>query len=171
LYTDGGTTPLGYNGWGDPVNWEAISKTFSVGEGFWMNAAANAKMILAGELVTSSTSLQYVAVPLSQYVNVQVTNPMPVESTPLQSITMSSEAAPDGGTRIWWWNDTTAQYTSAYWVELYTDGGTTPLGYNGWGDPVNWEAIDYTFTNGGGFWINAAANCSLRFLNPFYVAP
>ncbi len=162
--------PLGYNGWGDQVNWVAIDKTFATGEGFWINAAANAKMVVAGQLVTSSASTQYVAIPVSNNVNVQITNPMPVQSTSLQSITMSSEAAPDGGTRIWWWNDTTGQYTSAYWVALYDILGN-PLGYNGWGDQVNWVAIDQTFASGGGFWINAAANCSVRFLNPFYVGP
>jgi len=83
---------------------------------------------------------------------------------------MSSEAASDASTRIWWWNDATGVYTSAYWVDLYDSGGTA-LGYKGWGDPANWVAISKTFDIGGGFWINAAANCSIRFVNPLYVAP
>ena len=71
---------------------------------------------------------------------------------------------------LWWWNKDTSLYTRAYWVELY-DALGDPVGGNGWGDFLDWIAIDKTFAAGEGFWIQAPAGATVRFENPLYVAP
>ena len=86
----------------------------------------------------------------------------------LQDITMDG-VTPTGGTVLWWWNKDTGIYTSASWVALYD--GEIPLGVNGWGDGEDWIASDKTFAAGEGFWIQAPAGATVRFENPFYVAP
>ena len=163
-----GETPLGVNGWGDAETWEAIAKTFAVGEGFWIKAPAGASVTVAGELVTSTGDQPYLGIALPAEQQIQLTNPMPVESTDLQSITMDGVPA-DSGTVLWWWNKDTGIYTRAYWVALYD--GETSLGVNGWGDFLSWEAITKTFAAGEGFWIKAPAGATVRFENPLYVAP
>jgi len=87
----------------------------------------------------------------------------------LQDIVVSGVAA-NGGTVLWWWNKDTGIYTRAYWVELY-DAVGDPVGVDGWGDQVDWIAIDKTFAAGEGFWIKAPAGATVRFENPLYVAP
>lgn len=90
----------------------------------------------------------------------------------LQTITMDDDVV-DGGASIWWWNTDTGKYdASAYWyTELYADEeGETTLGYAGWGDPEYWMPISKTFAAGEGFWIQAGANATVKFPNPFYTA-
>ena len=160
-----GETSLGVNGWGDFLSWEAIAKTFAVGEGFWIKAPAGASVTVAGELVTSTGDQPYLGIALPAEQQIQLTNPMPVESTDLQSITMDGIAA-DGTTVLWWWNKDTFVYTRAYWVEL--DFNPANLG---WGDPQDWLPITKTFAAGEGFWIQAPAGATVNFENPLYVAP
>ena len=83
----------------------------------------------------------------------------------LQDIVVSGVAA-NGTTMLWWWNKDTGIYTSAYWVEI----DEIPDNF-GWGDFLNWAAIEKTFAAGEGFWIQAPAGATVRFENPFYVAP
>ncbi len=123
---------------------------------------------MASAQVESANIVGYTTQALPTQQQIQLTNPMPVESTDLQSITMDG-VTPTGGTVLWWWNKDTRLYTRASWVALYD--GETPLGVNGWGDAGTWEAIDKTFAAGEGFWIKARAGATVRFENPFYVAP
>ena len=161
--------PVGVDGWGDQVDWIAIDKSFAAGEGFWIQAPAGASVTVAGELVTATGDQPYLGIALPAEQQIQLTNPMPVESTDLQSITMDGVPA-DATTGLWWWNKDTGIYTRAYWVELYDEFGS-PVGGNGWGDFLSWEAIDKTFAAGEGFWIKAPAGATVRFENPLYVAP
>ena len=174
LYADEeGETTLGYAGWGDPMYWMPISKTFALGESFWIQAGVNASYTLSGEVAGSSAAEEYFGVDINANEKVLMTNPFPTGSFSLQSIKMDSSVG-DGGAQIWWWNTTTGKYDDyAYWyTELYADEeGETTLGYAGWGDPLYWMPISKTFTTSEGFWVQAGVNATVEFPNPFYVAP
>jgi hypothetical protein len=160
--------PLGYNGWGDAMNWEAVpAKTFAAGDGFWIKSNTGGKMVTSGELVTTSGAAEYLGIDTPNNENMHVTSPLPIGDFDIQSVKMSDGVAADGGVRIWWWVDGVG-YSEAYWVELY-DAEGEPLGYNGWGDAMNWEAVPAkTFEGGDGFWIKSNTGGQVQFPNPFY---
>ena len=178
LYADeGGETTLGYAGWGDELYWMPIAKTFAPGEAFWIQAngsVAAASVTMAGQVASASTSEQYFGIPLVPGKQVQMTNPFPTGDLTLQSIKMNAELG-DGEAQIWWWNGSTYDAMAFWYTDLYADeGGETTLGYPGWGDELYWMPINKTFANGEGFWVQvngSVESATLKFPNPFYVAP
>ena len=174
LYADeSGETTLGYAGWGDFDYWMPISKTFALGESFWIQAGVNATVTFAGEVLAASANEEYVGIDLTAYQKVLLTNPFPVGTFSLQSIKMDDNVG-DGGAQIWWWTSTTGKYDAqAFWyTELSAaESGETTLGYAGWGDFDYWMPISKTFAAGEGFWIQAGINATVEFPNPLYVAP
>jgi hypothetical protein len=76
--------------------------------------------------------------------------------TSIQDIVVDG-VAPEGTTRIWWWNKASATYSEAFWVELFDADGIA-LGVNGWGDGEEWIAVEKAFAAGEGFWIKAAVD-------------
>ena len=178
LYADEeGETTLGYAGWGDFDYWMPVAKTFAPGEAFWIkvnDTAASASVTLAGQVAVASTSEQYYGIPLTPGQQVQMTNPFPTGDLSLQSIKMSDNLI-DGQAQIWWWNGATYDAKAYWYTDLYADEeGETTLGYAGWGDFDYWMPVSKTFSEGEGFWVkvnDTATSATLKFPNPFYVAP
>ena len=160
---------VGKKGWGDEMDWIAIEKTFKSGEGFWVEAPAAAQVNIAGEIVTTSPSVKSVAYDLTAGKQEQVTNPFPVGAFDLQSAAMDKDTPSDGGTMAWWWDMNTRTYTRAYWVDLY-DADGEEVGKKGWGDEMDWIAIEKTFVAGEAFWVEAPAAAQVIWANPFYQA-
>ena len=178
LYADEeGETTLGYAGWGDGLYWMPVAKTFAPGEAFWIKAngdVASATVTLAGQVAVTSTSEQYYGIPLTPGTQVQMTNPFPTGALNIQNIKMSDNLQ-DGEAQIWWWNGATYDAKAYWYTDLYADEeGETTLGYAGWGDGLYWMPITKAFTEGEGFWVKAngdVSSATLKFPNPFYVAP
>ena len=92
----------------------------------------------------------------------------------LQDIKMSDNLI-DSQAQIWWWNGATYDAKAYWYTDLYADEeGETTLGYAGWGDFDYWMPVSKTFSEGEGFWVkvnDTASSATLKFPNPFYVAP
>ena len=80
----------------------------------------------------------------------------------LQDIKLDSASPANAGTKIWWWNKDTRQYTSAFWCPAcnadgdYIDANGTVVADEAdaalvWGDESTWVAIEKTFAPGEGF--------------------
>ncbi len=172
--------------WGDQLDWIAISKTFAPGEGFWIkpdSGAPTPAVSIAGELVTTDTTIQYISATLAAGKQVQITQPMPVGAFGLQTVKMTGAPA-DGGTQVWWWDKNTRTYTYAYWCPSCNSDGDY-IDENGtvveneadaalvWGDQLDWIAIEKTFDEGEAFWVkpdSGASSPAIQFPNPLYVA-
>ena len=81
----------------------------------------------------------------------------------------------DGQAQIWWWNGSTYDSMAFWYTDLYKDTeGVQTYGYAGWGDELYWMPITKSFADGEGFWIqvnDSADSATVKFPNPFYVAP
>ena len=87
----------------------------------------------------------------------------------LQSIAMGKDTPSDGGTMLWWWDKDSKTYTTAYWVDLY-DADGEEVGKKGWGDEMDWIAIEKMFDVGEAFWVKAPDVAQVIWANPFYQA-
>ena len=179
LYADeSGETTLGYAGWGDGEYWMPVNKTFAPGEAFWIKVSdtvTSASATMAGQIATTSSTEQYYGIPLTPGAQVQMTNPFPTGDLGLQSVKIEGVDLGEGDAQIWWWNGTTYDAMAFWFSDLYADeSGETTLGYAGWGDGEYWMPVNKTFTEGEGFWVKVSdtvTSATLKFPNPFYVAP
>ena len=165
---------LGYSGWGDFLAWTPVDKTFAPGEAFWIQVnsdVGSASVTMAGQVASTSTSEEYYGVPLTPGQQVQMTNPFPTGTLSLQDI--KTVGCADYEAQIWWWNGSSYDAKAYWFTELY-DADENGLGYSGWGDFLAWTPISKAFTEGEGFWVQVNSDVSsatLKFPNPFYVAP
>jgi len=161
---------LGYPGWGDPLTWVPVEKTFAPGEGFWLQANAdNLKSQTSGEVYQPTT--EYYAIPLTKGNQKMLINSFPVALN-VQDLTVDVAKVSDGCAWIKWWDTEKKVYSIKYEyvTELY-DEKEQSLGYPGWGDPLTWVPVAKTFAVGEGFWVQSNVDdLKIAFKNPFYKA-
>lgn len=162
VYTDNTYGTLIGPGWGD-LEQVVVPYDVAPGEGFWMQTAAAAKLVTAGEVVTNGT----VATPANSMT--LIVNPYPVEVS-LQDL-VGTNLDEYGADWVRFWNPTTRTYTTAFFFGAAADGGVyTDNSYGtligpGWGD-LEQVVVNYTIGVGEGFWVQTSSAASISFPAP-----
>ena len=160
-------------GWGD-TDWKEVSKTFSLGEAFFLCPAASEDVTKAAVTVSGqvySCPEQYGAIALTKGSMDFISPVFPTSTYSIQSIRMCDDVPADGGTYLMYWE---GHWEQPSWVCFLDDqGNPLPGDPIGWGD-TDWKEVSKTFRAGEGFFGCAAGDLEgdsdILFPNPLFKA-
>ena len=168
---EGDWQPTGEIGWGNQSDWHAVSKSFSLGEAFFLcpsSDASAAAVTVSGQVY--SCPEQCGAITLTKGSLDFISPVFPTSDYSIQSVKMADNVPADGGTYLMYWE---GYWVQPQWVEIQ-EGDWQPTGEIGWGNSTDWHEVTKTLKAGEGFFAAASSDvegdADILFPNPLFKA-